>query len=232
LDAAVERAQDLSAQPEPASELAGADLQCRQRDHRAWQGKLFHERRWPPDAGQEGSAAAGFALLQADTELRTEREPAVMAINIKVNGAMHSVTAAPDTPLLYVLRNDLGLNAAKFGCGLAQCGACTVLIDGKPARSCVTPIDTLGQSEITTLEGLGTLEHPHPLQAAFMTEQAAQCGYCIAGMIMAAKALLDRNPQPSAAEVRQALAENLCRCGTHNRIVRAVLRAAQNGGRI
>jgi nicotinate dehydrogenase subunit A len=155
-----------------------------------------------------------------------------MAINIKVNGAMHSVPAEPDTPLLYVLRNDLGLNAAKFGCGLAQCGACTVLVDGKPVRSCVTPVDTLGQSEITTLEGLGTLERPHPLQVAFMSEQAAQCGYCIAGMIMAAKALLDRNPQPSAAEVRQELAENLCRCGTHNRIVRAVLRAAQNGGRI
>jgi len=155
-----------------------------------------------------------------------------MAINIKVNGAMHSVPAEPDTPLLYVLRNDLGLNGAKFGCGLAQCGACTVLVDGKPARSCVTPIDTLGQSEITTVEGLGTLERPHALQAAFMAEQAAQCGYCIAGIIMAAKALLDRNPQPSAAEVRQALADNLCRCGTHNRIVRAVLRAAQNGGRI
>jgi nicotinate dehydrogenase subunit A len=155
-----------------------------------------------------------------------------MALNIKVNGAMHSVPAEPDTPLLYVLRNDLGLNSAKFGCGLAQCGACTVLVDGKPVRSCVTPIDTLGQSEITTLEGLGSLERPHPLQVAFMTEQAAQCGYCIAGMIMAAKALLDRNPQPSAAEVRQGLAENLCRCGTHNRIVRAVLRAAQNGGRI
>jgi nicotinate dehydrogenase subunit A len=155
-----------------------------------------------------------------------------MAINIKVNGAMRSVPAEPDTPLLYVLRNDLGLNGAKFGCGLAQCGACTVLVDGKSVRSCVTPIDTLGQSEITTVEGLGTLENPHPLQVAFMTEQAAQCGYCIAGMIMAAKALLDRNPQPSAAEVRQGLAENLCRCGTHNRIVRAVLRAAQNGGRI
>ena len=153
-------------------------------------------------------------------------------INIKVNGAMHSVPAEPDTPLLYVLRNDLGLNAAKFGCGLAQCGACTVLVDGRPVRSCVTPIDTLGQSEITTLEGLGTLERPHPLQVAFMTEQAAQCGYCIAGMIMTAKALLDRNPQPSDAEVRQGLAENLCRCGTHNRIVRAVLRAAQTGGRI
>ena len=155
-----------------------------------------------------------------------------MAINIKVNGATHSVPAEPDTPLLYVLRNDLGLNAAKFGCGLAQCGACTVLVDGKPVRSCVTPIDTLGQSEITTLEGLGTIERPHPLQAAFIAEQAAQCGYCIAGMIMSAKALLDRNPQPSEADVRQGLAENLCRCGTHNRIVRAVLRAAQTGGRI
>ena len=155
-----------------------------------------------------------------------------MAINIKVNGAMHSVPAEPDTPLLYVLRNDLGLNSPKFGCGLAQCGACTVLVDGKPVRSCVTPIDTLGQSEITTLESLGTLEHPHALQAAFMTEQAAQCGYCIAGVIMSAKALLDRNPQPSEADVRQGLAGVLCRCGTHNRIVRAVLRAAQTGGRI
>jgi nicotinate dehydrogenase subunit A len=155
-----------------------------------------------------------------------------MAINIKVNGAMHSVPAEPDTPLLYVLRNDLGLNGAKFGCGLAQCGACTVLVDGKPARSCVTPIDTLGQSEITTIEGLGTAERPHPLQAAFMAEQAAQCGYCIAGVIMAAKALLDHNPQPSEVEVRQGLADNLCRCGTHNRIVRAVMRAAQTGGRI
>ncbi len=155
-----------------------------------------------------------------------------MSINIKVNGAMHSVPAEPDTPLLYVLRNDLGLNAAKFGCGLAQCGACTVLVDGKPVRSCVTQIDTLGQSEITTLEGLGTVERPHPLQAAFVTEQAAQCGYCIPGIIMAAKALLDHNPQPSEADVRQGLALNLCRCGTHMRIVRAVLRAAQTGGRI
>ena len=155
-----------------------------------------------------------------------------MTINIKVNGAMHSVPAEPDTPLLYVLRNDLGLNSAKFGCGLAQCGACTVLVDGRPVRSCVTSIDSLGQSEITTVECLGTLEQPHPLQAAFMTEQAAQCGYCIAGMIMSAKALLDRNPQPSEAYVKQGLADNLCRCGTHNRIVRAVLKAAQTGGRI
>jgi len=155
-----------------------------------------------------------------------------MAINIKVNGAMHSVPAEPDTPLLYVLRNDLNLNAAKFGCGIAQCGACTVLVDGKPARSCVTAIETLGQSDVTTLEGLGTTERPHPLQAAFMAEQAAQCGYCIPGFMMTAKALLDSNPQPTEAEVRQGLAGNLCRCGVHNRIVRAVLKAAQTGGRI
>jgi nicotinate dehydrogenase subunit A len=142
------------------------------------------------------------------------------------------VPAEPDTPLLYVLRNDLELNAAKFGCGLGQCGACTVLVDGAPMHSCVTPIGMLGKSEITTLEGLGTAERPHPLQAAFVAEQAAQCGYCISGVIMLAKALLDRNPQPTEAEVRLALAGNLCRCGTHNRIVRAVLKGAQVGGRI
>jgi nicotinate dehydrogenase subunit A len=155
-----------------------------------------------------------------------------MPVSLKVNGAVHSVAAEPDTPLLYVLRNDLGLNGAKFGCGLGQCGACTVLVDGAPVRSCVTPIGSLGQSEITTLEGLGTIERPHPLQAAFIAEQAAQCGYCIAGIIMFAKALLDRIPQPSEAEVRLALAFNLCRCGVHNRIVRAVLKAAEVGGRI
>jgi nicotinate dehydrogenase subunit A len=161
-----------------------------------------------------------------------QAEFCVMAVSLRVNGAMHSVAAEPDTALLYVLRNDLGLNAAKFGCGLGQCGACTVLVDGAPVRSCITPIGALGQSEITTLEGLGTVERPHPLQAAFMAEQAAQCGYCIPGMIMLAKALLDRNPQLSEAEVRLGLAGNLCRCGTHNRIVRAVLKAAQIGGRI
>ena len=155
-----------------------------------------------------------------------------MAVNIKVNGAVHSVPAEPDTPLLYVLRNDLGLNGAKFGCGLGQCGTCTVLVDGAPVRSCVMPIGTLGQSEITTLEGIGTLEQPHPLQAAFIEEQAAQCGYCIPGIIMLAKALLDRKQQPSEAEVRLALASNLCRCGTHNRIVRAIIKVAQPGGRI
>ena len=155
-----------------------------------------------------------------------------MAVSLKVNGAVHSVAAEPDTPLLYVLRNDLALNAAKFGCGHGQCGACTVLVDGGAVRSCITPIGVLGQSQVTTLEGLGSIERPHPLQAAFMGEQAAQCGYCIAGVIMFAKALLDRIPQPSEAEVRLALADNLCRCGVHNRIVRAVLKAAQSGGRI
>jgi nicotinate dehydrogenase subunit A len=154
-----------------------------------------------------------------------------MAISLKVNGVSRSVPAEPDTPLLYVLRNDLELNGAKFGCGLAQCGACTVLIDGKAVRSCVTPIGTLEKSEITTIEGLGSLAKPHALQQAFMEEQAAQCGYCISGMIMSAKELLDRNPRPSEQDVRAALEGNLCRCGTHNRIINAVLRAAQANGR-
>lgn len=152
-------------------------------------------------------------------------------VALKVNGRRHAVSAEPDTPLLYVLRNDLALNGAKFGCGLAQCGACTVLIDGKPVRACVTPIGTLGDAEITTLEGLGTIEKPDPLQSAFIEEQAVQCGYCIAGMIMSAKALLAQNGQPSEIQVREALAGNLCRCGTHGRIVRAVLRAAKAMGK-
>ena len=119
-----------------------------------------------------------------------------MAISLKVNGATRSVDAEPDTPLLYVLRNDLELNGAKFGCGLAQCGACTVLVDGAATRSCVTPVGSIEANEVTTLEGLGTLDKPHPLQQAFIDEQAAQCGYCTNGMIMAAADLLDRNPQP------------------------------------
>ena len=154
-----------------------------------------------------------------------------MAISLKVNGATRAVDAAPDTPLLYVLRNDLELNGAKYGCGLAQCGACTVLVDGKATRSCVTPIDGLQKSEITTIEGLGTRDKLHALQRAFIDEQAVQCGYCINGMIMSAKELLDRNPRPSEQDVRAALEGNLCRCGTHNRIIRAVLRAAQANGR-
>jgi nicotinate dehydrogenase subunit A len=154
-----------------------------------------------------------------------------MAISLKVNGASRSVTAEPDTPLLYVLRNDLELNGAKFGCGLAQCGACTVLVDGKPVRSCVTAIGSIGDAQITTIEGLGTIDKPHALQRAFIDEQAAQCGYCTSGMIMSAKALLDANPRPSEQDVRAGLAGNLCRCGTHNRIIAAVLRAAKETGR-
>ena len=154
-----------------------------------------------------------------------------MAINLKVNGAIRPADAEPDTPLLYVLRNDLELNGARFGYGLAQCGACTVLLDGRAVRSCVTEIGTIGEAEITTIEGLGTVDTPHPLQQAFIDLQAAQCGYCINGMIMTAKDLLDQNPHPTIAEVREALAQNLCRCGTHGRIVRAVLRAAQNMGK-
>jgi nicotinate dehydrogenase subunit A len=154
-----------------------------------------------------------------------------MAISLKVNGTARSVNAEPDTPLLYVLRNDLELNGAKFGCGLSQCGACTVLVNGAAVRSCVTPISQIDEREVTTLEGLGTLDKLHPLQKAFIDEQAAQCGYCINGMIMSAAALLKRNPQPKEDEVRESLAGNLCRCGTHNRIVRAVMRAAQANGR-
>jgi nicotinate dehydrogenase subunit A len=154
-----------------------------------------------------------------------------MTISLKVNGAIHSVPAEPDTPLLYVLRNDLALNGAKFGCGLGQCGACTVLVDGEAVRSCVTPTGMLTDSEVTTIEGLGTIEKPHPLQQAFVDEQAAQCGYCINGMLMTAKALLAQTPHPTDAQVRAGLALNLCRCGTHNRIVRAVLRAADVMGR-
>jgi nicotinate dehydrogenase subunit A len=136
------------------------------------------------------------------------------------------VSADPDTPLLYVLRDDLQLNAAKFGCGLGQCGSCTVLVDGAPTLSCVTPIMLLEGRQITTVEGLGTLEDPGPMQRAFIEEQSAQCGYCIPGMMMRAQALLQRNPRASDAEIRAYLEPNLCRCGTHMRILRAVKRAA------
>jgi len=150
-----------------------------------------------------------------------------MASSITVNGKAHSVAAAADTPLLYVLRNDLELNGAKYGCGFAQCGACTVVVDGKPLRSCVTPIASVDGKSITTIEGLGAAGKPHALQKAFVAEQAAQCGYCANGMIMTAKTLLDKNPQPTEAQIRKALAANFCRCGTHNRIVRAIQRAAK-----
>jgi len=150
-------------------------------------------------------------------------------LEMEVDGRQVQVEVPPETPLLYVLRNDLSPAGAKFGCGLAQCGACTVLIDGKAARSCVTAIGSIGNSEITTIEGLGTIDKPHPLQKAFIDEQAAQCGYCINGMIMKAKELLDQKPQPNETDVREALAGHLCRCGTHNRIVAAIVRAGQTG---
>ena len=148
---------------------------------------------------------------------------------LRLNGSSRTVDAEPDTPLLYVLRDDLGLHGAKFGCGLGQCGACTVLLDREPTFSCVLPIAMVGDRAVRTVEGLGDVAHPGPLQQAFIDEQAAQCGYCIAGMIMRAQALLEREPSPSEARIREYLAPNLCRCGTHLRIVRAVRRAAAAG---
>jgi nicotinate dehydrogenase subunit A len=151
---------------------------------------------------------------------------------LRVNGRRHDVSVNTDTPLLYVLRNDLGLNGPKFGCGLAQCGACAVLQDGVEIRACVTPVASVVNSEITTCEGLGTPDKPHPLQAAFATEQAAQCGYCISGMVMAAASLLKQNPKPSRADITAGMNGHLCRCGTHLRIVRAIERAAKEGVRL
>jgi nicotinate dehydrogenase subunit A len=150
-------------------------------------------------------------------------------VTLQVNGRAASVTAEPDTPLLYILRNDLELNGAKFGCGLGQCGACTVLVDGQPVPSCITELASVAGRAVTTLEGLGTPDRLHKLQRAFIAEQAAQCGYCINGMIMEAKALLDRTPEPTEPEIREALAQHLCRCGTHNRIVAAIQRAVKEG---
>jgi nicotinate dehydrogenase subunit A len=153
------------------------------------------------------------------------------AVELAVNGARRRVSAQGDTPLLYVLRNDLELNGAKFGCGLGQCGACTVILDGEAVRSCQLPVASAVGKKITTIEGLGTIDRPHPVQKAFIDEQAAQCGYCINGMVMAATALLQRKPTAGDAEVRQALAGNLCRCGTHARILRAVARAGKEMAR-
>ena len=145
---------------------------------------------------------------------------------LKVNGKSHNVDVEADTPLLYVLRENLGLKGPRFGCGLGQCGACTVHVDGAPVRSCMTPISSLKANAITTLEGLGSSAKPSKLQQAFIDEQAAQCGYCVNGMIMSSAALLAKNKNPSEAEIREALAGNLCRCGTHQRIVAAIKRAA------
>ena len=147
-------------------------------------------------------------------------------MKVIVNGQEHNVSVEPDTPLLYVLRDDLALNGAKFGCGLGQCGACTVMVDGKAVLSCVTPILVVEGRQVTTVEGLGTTENPGPMQRAFIAEQAAQCGYCIAGMMMRSQALLQNNPVVSDAEIRAELQGNLCRCGTHMRILRAIRRAA------
>jgi nicotinate dehydrogenase subunit A len=149
-----------------------------------------------------------------------------MAVSLRVNGRTHALTVEPDTPLLYVLRNDLKLNGPKFGCGLGQCGACTVIVDGRAVRSCVTSVNDARDAEIVTLEGLGSRDNPHPVQRAFIEEQAAQCGYCMNGMIMQAKAFLDQTAKPSEAEIKAALASNLCRCGAHAQIVRAVQRVA------
>lgn len=149
-------------------------------------------------------------------------------LTLRVNGQTVEVSAESDTPLLYILRNDLALNGPKYGCGLGECGACTVIIDGRAARSCVFPVGGAVGREVTTLEGIGSRERPHPVQQAFITEQAAQCGYCLNGMIMTIKALLDRNPSPSEEQIRNELSANLCRCGTHVEIMRAALRAARH----
>ena len=145
-----------------------------------------------------------------------------MPLTLKVDGQSHTVDVDPGTPLLYVLSDDLQLNGPKLGCGLGQCGACTVIINGQATRSCITPVASVGQSEVTTLAGIGTIDKPHPLQKAFIEEQAAQCGFCLSGVILTAKALLDKNPRATAAQVQQALSNVLCRCFTHTRMLRAI----------
>ena len=147
-------------------------------------------------------------------------------LSLRVNGKTQTVDVEPEMPLLYALRNDLQLNGPKFGCGLAQCGACTVIMDGNAIRSCVTPVSAAQNKAVTTLEGLGNTKKMHKIQQAFVDEQAVQCGYCINGMVMTGKALLDKNPKPTDSQIKEALAGNLCRCGTHIRILRAVKRAS------
>src|ERR1700739_3873582 len=149
-----------------------------------------------------------------------------MTIALHVNGDLHQSDADPSTPLLYVLRDELDLHGPRFGCGLGQCGACTVIMDGSATRSCSLPVTAAENRSVTTLEGLGSVEHPHFLQTAFIEEQAAQCGYCMNGMIMTAKVLLDKNPHPNDEEIKRALDGNLCRCGRHPRVISAVKRAA------
>jgi nicotinate dehydrogenase subunit A len=151
-----------------------------------------------------------------------------MMMTLTVNGRAHTVDVDPATPLLFVLSDDLELNGPRFGCGMAQCGACTVIANGRAIRSCVTPVETVANSDITTLDGLGTPEQPHPIQQAFIDEQAMQCGFCINGVIMTAKALIDGTPNPTDAEIRQAMATVLCRCAAHQRIFQAIRRYAQS----
>ena len=150
-------------------------------------------------------------------------------IALKVNGRSHTVDVDPATPLLYVLSDDLALRGPKFGCGLGQCGSCTVIVRGRAIRSCVTPVSTIGDAEVTTLEGLGTVERPHPIQRAFIDEQAAQCGYCLNGVILTAKAFLDQNPKATGAQIQQAMSGVLCRCFTHTRMLRAIERYQAGG---
>ena len=157
-------------------------------------------------------------------------DPSPERHTLRVNGTEHSLEADASTPLIDVLRNTLGLKGTRFGCGAEQCGACFVLVDGRIAISCTTPLSAIGGKSVTTIEGLGSPEAPHPLQQAFIAEQAAQCGYCTSGMLVSAAALLEKMPHPSETEVRQALDRNLCRCGSYNRIVRAVLRATTSAG--
>jgi nicotinate dehydrogenase subunit A len=184
-------------------------------------GDSLTSRRALMTAGVAAALAGGAALLEA-----CEPNQPGSGLSITVNGKSHHVQAAAGTPLLYVLRNEIQLRGPRFGCGLSQCGACTVMVGDQATRSCVTRVDDVAGKQITTLEGLGTPAKPHPLQRAFIDEQAAQCAYCINGMIMAAAALLKQKPHPKLAEIKTALNGNLCRCGTHMRILRAVQRAA------
>jgi nicotinate dehydrogenase subunit A len=149
-------------------------------------------------------------------------------ISLKVNGKLRTVEADPNTPLLYVLRDNLSLHGPRFGCGLGQCGACSVLVNGNTMRSCMLPASAAANKDIATLEGLGSVAHPHPIQAAFVEEQAAQCGYCMNGMVMGAKVLLDKNPHPSVSDIKRSLNSYLCRCGTHLRVIRAIQRVSNS----
>src|SRR5262245_28609859 len=184
-----------------------------------------HPRVERPSRSPHAPRAAGIASESVGGRERSAGEDSM--VTLSVNGTTHQLDVEPDTPLLYVLRDDLALRGPRFGCGLAQCGACTVLIDGRAVLSCTLPVSRVGKGKVVTLEGLGTPQNPHPVQRAFAEEQAAQCGYCINGMVMQTAAFLSaRRASPSDAEIRQALQANLCRCGTHQRIIAAVKRAA------